>query len=255
MEMEYHKQESRQLARPVEYKVYGSGGTPLLAFPIGNGRFFDWENNGMCAALGPWLETGLAQLICVDGVDGESWLAEGPERPRAEMQERWFNFLCLELLPTLQQQANDGDKTPEKGAATKPIQPLLCGAEMGALNAVNVFLRRPALFGGVIALDGNYAADAYFRDEQDDLVYRNTPALYLPARTKCAAAAEKPLILCCGRGPGEENALRSLDAFLPLLEGTGLAPVVDRWGEDVTPDWYWWQKEIAYFAERVLGKA
>lgn len=47
MKTEWFKEYSDCLLRDMEFKVYGHAGTPILVFPSQNGRFFDFENNGM----------------------------------------------------------------------------------------------------------------------------------------------------------------------------------------------------------------
>ena len=47
----YHKEYSDCLGRDMEFKVYGSGGKPVLAIPGEKGRFFQWEETGMVVPL------------------------------------------------------------------------------------------------------------------------------------------------------------------------------------------------------------
>lgn len=51
MKVEYYKEYSPCLKRDMEFKVYGHAGTPILVFPTQNGRFYDFENNGMVATV------------------------------------------------------------------------------------------------------------------------------------------------------------------------------------------------------------
>ncbi|MCO7110337.1 hypothetical protein NIA69_16085 [Gemmiger formicilis] len=48
---------------------------------------------------GPWIDSGKLQIFTVDSIDPESWDNNGPERPRIEMQERWYNYICEEFVP------------------------------------------------------------------------------------------------------------------------------------------------------------
>ena len=50
MKTEYYKEYSQNLGRDMEFKVYGHSGRPFLVFPSQDGRFFDYENNGMIDA-------------------------------------------------------------------------------------------------------------------------------------------------------------------------------------------------------------
>ena len=56
MEVRYFKEYSRYLNRDMEFKVYGSTGRPCLVFPCQGGRFWDWEDFGMCQIASPWID-------------------------------------------------------------------------------------------------------------------------------------------------------------------------------------------------------
>lgn len=249
MTVQYYKEWSSYLRRDMEYKVYGESGRVLLAFPPEGGRFYDWEDHGMVRQAARWIDAGKLQLVCADPVDRESWSARNlPLRARTEMQEKWFCYLTAELYPRMQ--ALTGTEKPVCTA----------GVGLGAAHAVNLFLRRPALFGGVIALSGVYDSAAAFGADagSDDLLYRNDPAAYLsdmaaqdPRLAQYAAA--DPLVLCAGQGAGEEAASASAQALALQLQKKGVSAHADLWGMDVTPDWSWWQKELDLFLTRWLG--
>ena len=94
MQIRYYKEYSRYLNRDMEFKVYGHAGRPILIFPCQSGRFFDWEDRNMCNLAAPWIDAGKLQIITADSIDRESWDNDGPARPRIEMQERWYNYVC-----------------------------------------------------------------------------------------------------------------------------------------------------------------
>ena len=70
---EYHRWYSQRLNREMELLVHGHAGAPVLVFPTSQGRFFEYEDRGMVATLGDFLENGWFQLYCVDSVDAESF--------------------------------------------------------------------------------------------------------------------------------------------------------------------------------------
>lgn len=90
------------------------------------------------AACAPLLHAGKMQLFCADGLDGEGLLdADLPLRRRAEMQEEYFCYLTRELAPRILELNAAGGKTPKTS--------LWCaGVDIGAYQAVNCRLRRPA---------------------------------------------------------------------------------------------------------------
>ena len=99
----------------------------------------------MCNLAAPWIDAGKLQIIAADSIDRESWDNDGPARPRIEMQERWYNYVCEELTPRALE--INREQGPDHMGKV-----LVGGASMGAGHAVNLFLRRPDLYNGTIAL-------------------------------------------------------------------------------------------------------
>jgi esterase/lipase superfamily enzyme len=272
MQGTYYREWSRFLGREMEFKAYGQGGVPVLAFPCRGGRFYDWENSGMPDAVAPLLAGGKLQLFCADSIDGESLLAgDVPARRKAEMQEKYFNYITQELAPrvlALNRAANaaaqpavpaEGNDEGDSAKAANDAPTLWCvGADLGAYHAVNLRLRRPALFAGAIALSGSY--EAFGEHTADDLALRNSPLAYLAqpdffsAEAKAALAAKPDsIILCAGQGAYEGEALASTRALSAALQAAGIPAHTEIWGGDVSHDWYWWGREWALFAQRLFG--
>ncbi len=52
MKTQYFKEYSQCLERDMEFKVYGEeGAEPVLVFPSQDGRFYDFENQGMIESV------------------------------------------------------------------------------------------------------------------------------------------------------------------------------------------------------------
>jgi esterase/lipase superfamily enzyme len=73
MNREYHKWTSRGLGREMELLVFGHAGTALLAFHTSGGRFCEFEDWGVIAAVREKIDAGQLHLFCVDSVNEESW--------------------------------------------------------------------------------------------------------------------------------------------------------------------------------------
>ena len=87
MNREYHRWYSPSLQRDMELLVFGHAGARVLIFPTSQGRFFQWEDTGMVAALGnryvgiegptedsAWL---------IDRLTGSVYRCEAPARGKA----------------------------------------------------------------------------------------------------------------------------------------------------------------------------
>jgi len=58
MNREYHKGRSSRLAREMEILVFGHAGVPVLVFPTSGGRFYEFEDRGMIAAVAEKIDAG-----------------------------------------------------------------------------------------------------------------------------------------------------------------------------------------------------
>ena len=250
MQGTYYKEWSSVLNREMEFKVYGSTGVPVLALPARGGRFFDWENNGMPDAIAQLLNEGKIQLFCADSVDGEGVLnGDLPLRRRAEAQEKYFVYLTAELAPRI--------LTLNK--AEKGTKIWCAGVDLGAYQAVNCRLRRPNLFAGAVGMGGIYDLSRFWGVENDDLVLRCSPLLYLQEngianKLALVKAEENSLILCAGQGAYEDDAKADTQALADVLQAQSLPAHLEVWGGDVSHDWYWWGRMWSLFAPRILEK-
>ena len=218
MEGNYYKEWSTALGRDMEFKVYGSGGVPVLAFPCQGGRFYDWENNGMPDAAAWLIQNGRIQLFCADSIDHDSFLAEGlSPRRRAEMQEKYFCYITGELVPRIlalnaaAKPAEEASKAADKPAKTEKAGPILwaVGADLGAYQAVNCRLRRPELFCGAIGLSGRYDVSGWLGGPEDDL----------PRGRPCPP--QRPLCRSVGGAAGLGRQGRPCQGAVPPVRGPG----------------------------------
>lgn len=238
MNVEYHKWYSRYLNRDMEYKTFGDRGHALLAFPSQDGRFFDFAERGMIHELSPWIEAGKIRVICVDGIDWETWSNMGGDgRWRIEQQERYFNYVVEELLPNIRYY--DGETF------------MTTGCSLGALHAAIFFFRRPDIFDTVIALSGLYHSNYSFPYYHDDLTYANSPQDFLAQMDNnhpwMHLYRQRRICICIGQGRWEEDTLWSTRQLDTILAQKGVPAWFDYWGYDSDHDWPWWRKQLPHF--------
>lgn len=70
MHTAYYNEYSYHLDRMMEFKVYGHAGRPCLVFPAQSGRFYDFENFGMVAAVQDLLEQGRRSCLLATASTG-----------------------------------------------------------------------------------------------------------------------------------------------------------------------------------------
>lgn len=237
---------SGHLSRDMHMMVYGHGGLPLLAFPTQDSMCRNYEDFGMIDCLCDFIEDGRIRLFVVDTVDRESWSdTYGDSGARAQMQERYFRYITEEAVPLILEW-------------TGGRLPMTTGLSMGANHALTMFLRRPDLFSGVLALSGVYDSDCFFGGWMDETLYMSSPERFLPNMPPdhpyIAQYNGKTIILCVGQGAWEEDGVRSLRYLESVFAEKGIHAWCDFWGYDVNHDWPWWYKQMRYFLPIILDK-
>lgn len=243
MHVEYHKWWSRQLGRDMEYQVYGHDGHTMIAFPSQDGRFFDFAERGMIHQLTPWIESGKLRVVCVDGIDWETWSPIGGDyHGRISQHERWFWYIIEELLPNIQRWPGE--------------TMMVTGCSMGAFHAANFFFRRPDLFDTLIALSGLYHASYSFPGYNDPLIYANSPLDFLPQMAGdhpwMDLYRQRRIIVMIGQGRWEEDTLWSTRRLDTILAEKGIPAWFSYWGNDMDHDWPSWQRMLPQAVQSVI---
>jgi esterase/lipase superfamily enzyme len=251
MKVGYFSEWSHNLGRQMEYKVYGHTGKPVLVFPTSKGRFFQYEDFGMIAAIEGYIESGKIQVWTCDGIDGETFLAEGGNAyDRIRQHERYFNYITQELIPAIQGRSrNDNNGYGH--------QMMVTGCSLGAFHSANMFFRFPWFFDSLIALSGVYSATHFFGSYTDETVYFNSPLQYLEQLEDEAYLnkfRQSEIYICCGRGNFEGQMLADTQRMKEILASKNVGAWIDIWGEDVNHDWDWWRKQMQYFLGNYFSK-
>ncbi len=237
MNVEYHKWYSHQLNRDMEYKIFGHDGHTMIAFPSQDGRYYDFAERGMIHALTPWIESGKLRVVCVDGIDWETWSnTNGDPRWRIEQHERWFWYIIEELLPNIRRW--EGETM------------MVTGCSMGAFHAANFFFRRPDLFDTLIALSGLYHSNYSFPNYHDNLTYANSPQDFLQNMSEdhpwMQLYRQRKIVVVIGQGRWEEDTLWSTRELDRILAEKHVPAWFDYWGYDSDHDWPWWQRQLPH---------
>ena len=243
MQIEYIREYSPILDREVEFKRYGYSGKPVLVFPSQDGDCNQYESFGMIDVLSDFIEQGRIQVFCVGSVDLESWSdLNGNPRYRIEMQEKWFEHICYEMVPRIQYISWRSDI-------------IVTGCSMGGAHAGILFFRRPDLFDTLISLSGEFDARMFFGNYMDDLVYNNSVVDFLRDmpwdHPYLDLYRQKNIIICIGQGAWEGELLPSNRELDRILCEKQVPAWFDYWGFDVAHDWPWWRIQMPYFLEKL----
>jgi esterase/lipase superfamily enzyme len=231
MHREYHKWYSPILHRDMELALYGHAGARVFVFPCSRGKYWDWEDRGVVAALGHHLHNGWVQLYCLDSVDGESWYAY--HRPRGDRMRRnteYYEYILNEVYP-LSRHKNSSPFT------------IVTGASMGGYHAINFALRYPQCVGRVIDMSGLCDMKRFMEGGYDSEFYYHNPVDYLPNENdhhRIELMKRMDIIFSIGR---DDPALESNKRLSGQLWAKGIGNALRIW-DGFAHDWPWWQKMI-----------
>lgn len=235
MRREYHKWFSPTLSREMELLVFGHAGTPALVFPTSCGRFYDFEDQGMVAAVAPRIEAGSLQLICVDSVDAESWYNRRvAPRWRIVRHLQYEAYLLEELLPFVR------GFNPSSTLA-------VAGCSFGGFHAVNLALRHPALVSSLLSISGIFDPSPFLDGYHDRDTYLNVPLHYLPNLAEpwfLDRLRANRFVLATGV---HDQCWSQNEALARVMEAKNIPVRLEVWGDGAGHDWSWWRKMAAEY--------
>ena len=225
---------------------YGHHGRPVLAFPSERGRAWDYENNGMVAAISPLIDAGRVKLYCVDSVDDLSWSDRWlPLEERARRHGAYAAWLSDAVAGWI------GADSPGAGDA------VVTGCSLGAYHALQLALTRADLFPVAICQSGNYDPSTWHGwGERGEAAYFTNPTDYVPGlhgEHLNWLRGRLQVVLTVGQGPFEVHPTGSLPQthrMAGLLAERGLPHELDVWGHEAAHDWPWWQRQLAHHLPR-----
>jgi esterase/lipase superfamily enzyme len=227
MHREHHRWHSPRLGRDMELLVFGHAGARVLVFPTSMGRFYEWEDQGMVAALGHHVEQGWLQLYCVDSIDAESWYAKWKHpADRARRHAAYDAYLREEVLPLSARNAN-------------PYL-ITTGASFGAYHAMAFGLRHPGTVRRVLGLSGLYDIRELTEGWSDETVYAFNPADFVMGEHepgRLAALGAMDLIMAIGR---DDPMRGNNEWFSGRLWSKGLWHALRVW-DGWAHDWPYWR--------------
>ncbi|RYY67219.1 MAG: esterase [Chitinophagaceae bacterium] len=229
---------SERLQKEMPIASYGHFGFALLLVPTAAADFLEYERFQLIDTLRPFIDAGKLKVFSINSINNESWLNNNMDPRHKAIRHQQFNsYVYEEVIPFIR--TNTSWDTPI----------IISGASFGALHSMNLFLKRPDLINGVIAMSGVYDLTEYTKGYWDDDVYFNSPQHYMPNLTDHGVLEQirrSPHIhLFSGSGPYEDpNAARN---FAGILYNKGINYELDIWGEEWRHDWDTWRKVLPHY--------
>lgn len=231
---------SHRLQRDMPVVVYGHYGFVLLLVPTAGADYLEYERFGLIDAIRPHIEGGKLKVYSVNSMNNESWMNK-PAHPKHKtwIHNQFNQYIHEEVVPYIK--TTSGHDTPI----------IIAGASFGALHSMNLFLKRPDLLSGVIAMSGVYDLTEYSNGYFDDDVYFNSPQHYMPNLTDHHTLEQirrsHHIHIFSGSGPYEDpNASRS---FASILYNKGINYELDIWGSEWPHDWNTWRTMLPLYLD------
>jgi esterase/lipase superfamily enzyme len=227
---------SPSLNKYMEIVSYGHYGFSLLLLPTAAADYLEYERFLLIDMLQPFIEAGKIKVFSINSINSESWLNSNMWPRHKAMRHVQFNeYVYDEVIPHIKRCTSD----------ETPI--IVSGASFGALHSMNLFLKRPDLINGVIAMSGVYDLHEYTKGYTDEDVYFNSPMSYLPDLNEDWYLSR----IRNGRihilsGQGDYEAPDASRAFSALLNHKGIAHDLDVWGYDMKHDWPTWRAMLPH---------
>jgi len=238
MNREYHKWYSPALSREMELLVYGHSGVPLLVFPTAQGRFYQYEDSGMIAAIAERYDSGALQAFCVDSVDSESWYNKGAHpRDRIHRHLQYEGYILREVMPFIRAR----NLAPELIAT---------GCSFGGYHCVNFALRQPHLVTRCVSMSGAFDIKQFLDGYYDEDAYFNNPPDFLPNLNDSWFLDQyrhhTRLVLVTGE---DDICLAENQRLSQIMAAREIPHTLDVWGDRTGHDWPWWQRmAVKYLA-------
>jgi len=229
---------SPSLDRDMPVAVYGYYGFALLLVPTAAADYLEYERFQMMDALAPHIDAGKVKVFSINSINNESWLNKQMAGEHKGIRHNQFNrYVFDEVVPFIRNHTS----------WETPI--IVSGASFGALHSMNLFLKRPDLINGVIAMSGVYDLHYYSDGFNDEQVYYNSPLDYLPNLTDdwylSHIRRSSHIHILSGSGSYEDpDAAR---AMAGALYNKGINYELDIWGPDMTHDWPTWRAMLPYY--------
>lgn len=234
MNRAYHRWDSPALSRPMELLAFGHAGAPVIVFPTSRGRFFEYEDRGMVAALSEHIEKGWIQLYCVDSVDDESWYCRWAHpRDRLYRHDQYERYILDEVLPFVRSQ-NGNPYT------------IAHGCSFGATHAMLFGLRHPTRFNRVLAFSGLMDIRSFMDGYHDEQVYYHNPVEFIAGLQPGHLMDElRRIDIVMAIGQSDELA-GSNGALSQALWSKGVWHAL-RWWDGWSHDWPYWHQMIRIY--------
>lgn len=238
MKRELSSWHSPSLNKKMPIATYGDYGFALLLVPTAAADYLEYERFQLMSHLEPFIDAGHVKVFSIDSINNESWLNNNIEPSTKSIRhQQWNDYVYNEVVPFIRNSTS----------TETPI--ITCGASFGALHSMNLFLKRPDIINGVIAMSGVYDLTEYTKGHYDDHVYFNSPLHYMSKLGDHSILEQirrsKNIHIVTGSGSYEDPSASG--KFAKILYDKGISYELDVWGEEWPHDWNTWRAMLPHY--------
>ena len=217
---------------------YGDYGFALLLVPTAAADYLEYERFQLMDQLAPFIDGGRVKVYSIDSINNESWLNNNMNpRDKSIRHQQWNSYVFNEVVPFI------------RNTSSQEIPIITCGASFGALHSMNLFLKRPDIINGVIAMSGVYDLTEYTKGHYDEDVYFNSPMHYMPNLNDHNILEQirrsNHIHILTGSGAYEDPGASG--QFARVLYDKGIWYELDVWGQEWPHDWNTWRKMLPHY--------
>ena len=229
---------SPSLQKEMPIASYGDFGFALLLVPTAAADYLEYERFQLMDHIAPFIDAGKVRVFSIDSINNESWLNNQVDPAyKSQRHQQWNDYVFNEVVPFIR--TNTSAETPI----------ITCGASFGALHSMNLFLKRPDIINGVIAMSGVYDLSEYSKGYFDDNAYFNSPWHYMQNLTDHHILEQirksKHIHILTGSGNYEDPGASG--RFAKVLYDKGIWYELDVWGEEWPHDWNTWRAMLPHY--------
>jgi len=238
MKRELASWHSPSLNKEMPIATYGDYGFALLLVPTAAADYLEYERFQLMDSIAPFIDSGKVKVFSIDSINNDSWMNNHINpRDKAIRHQHWNNYVFNEVIPFVRNRTSN----------ETPI--ITCGASFGALHSMNLFLKRPDIINGVIAMSGVYDLAEYTKGYFDNDVYFNSPMHFMPNLTDHnileQIRSSNHIHILTGRGSYEDPGASG--RFAKVLYDKGISYELDIWGQEWPHDWNTWRSMLPHY--------
>jgi esterase/lipase superfamily enzyme len=234
MKEEYFKWHSQWISRDFQMLVFGDRGFPVIVFPTTSGMYYEAKDFLLMESIRWYIEQGLVQVYCVDGMNDESWYNKSIHpADRVRTHNAYDNLILHDVVERVRWNTGAG-------------RVAVAGCSFGGYQAANFAFRHPGYVSHMFSMSGAYDIRSFMQGYYDENTYYNNPVDYLP-NLNDPNLWRMDIVL----GAGEHDICRGDNEQLSgILHSKGVHHWLDiRAGQ--VHDWPLWRDMFPHYLSRI----